>query len=563
MIYIELNNKWFLVSLPQNNIFTMLQLKKYQIWLLAILSGLLLGISWPVNGFAPLIFIALVPLLLIRTYILHNPKLFSRGAIVLYSYVSFLIFNIFTTWWVIYSTTVGALLAFFLNSLFMALTFGLAHIVDKRIMQTKTGFFILIFFFVSFEYLHMNWELTWSWLNLGNVFSEFTNWVQWYEYTGVLGGSIWVIGVNLILQQAILRWIKYDKKIQYSIIPLSIAIALVAIPISYSYSLKNKTNIHSKNSINVLLIQPNIEPYNEAYELTSTQLVDNILSLTTQYMDTNTELVICPESSINRTVWEENIELYPAIREIRTFIHNHKNICFLMGASTSRMLKEGEDVKAYARSFSNMPNKYYYNYNTALFIKKDIPIEFYHKAKLVPGVERMPFATLLKPVEKFAIDLGGTTGSLGISTSPKLFKPTANTYVAPIICYESIYGEFVSNFVEDKPSFIAVITNDAWWYNSPGYRQHFSYARLRAIESRRFVVRAANTGISGIINSRGEVISKSKFYDKTAIKAKIPILKKWTYYAQHGDYLGRTSVFLSALLVFIAISVFLRRKQIK
>jgi len=540
----------------------MLQFKKYQIWLLATLSGLLLGISWPVNGFAPLIFVALVPILLVRTYILQNPNLFSRGAIVLYSYVTFLIFNLYTTWWVAYSTIVGAILAFFLNTLFMALAFGLAHIVDKRIMRGKTGFFILIFFFVSFEYLHMNWELTWSWLNLGNVFSEYPNLVQWYEITGVLGGSIWVIGINLIIQQAVLRWVNNERKFQYSIVPLFIAIAIVAIPVAYSYHLKSKV-LKPDNSINVLLVQPNIEPYNEAYELTSSQLVENILTLTEQNMDSNTDLVICPESSINRTVWEENIEQYPAIEMLRTFLKEHKNISILMGASTRRMVREGEVVKAYARSFIDDTSKHYYNYNTALFIENNKPIEFYHKAKLVPGVERMPFAALLKPVEKYAIDLGGTTGSLGVSTEPKLFSPKAETYVAPIICYESIYGEFVGGFMQGLPSFIAVITNDAWWYNSPGHRQHFSYARLRAIETRRYVVRAANTGISGVINAKGEVLAASKFYDKTAIKANIPIYSTWTYYAKNGDYLGRISTFLVALLLLISLSSFLRRKQVK
>lgn len=539
----------------------MLHFKKYQIWLLAMLSGLLLGFSWPVNGFAPIIFVALVPILLVRTYILQNPNLFSRGAIVLYSYVTFLIFNLYTTWWVAYSTLVGAILAFLLNAFFMALTFGLAHIVDKRIMRGKTGFFILVFFFVSFEYLHMNWELTWSWLNLGNVFSEYPNWVQWYEITGVLGGSIWVIAINLIIQQAVLRYVNNDRKFQYSIVPLFVSIVLVAIPIAFSFHLKNRI-FKPENSVNALLIQPNIEPYDEAYELTSSQLVENILTLTEQNMDSNTEMVISPETSINNTMWEENIEQYAAIMKLRTFLSEHKNISFLMGASTRRMVREGEVVKAYARSFTDDTSKHYYNYNTALFIENDKPIEFYHKAKLVPGVERMPFAALLKPVEKYAIDLGGTTGSLGVSTEPKLFSNKAQSYVAPIICYESIYGEFVGAFMQGLPSFIAVITNDAWWFNSPGHRQHFSYARLRAIESRRYVVRAANTGISGVINVKGEVLEASKFYDKTAIKANIPIYSTRTYYTKNGDYLGRISTFIGVLLVLISLSSFLRRKKV-
>ena len=233
-------------------------------------------------------------------------------------------------------------------------------------------------------------------------------------------------------------------------------------------------------------------------------------------------------------------------------IIKHPKVSFLMGASTRRVLDKSEYGKACARQLSN--GGFYSNYNTALFAKKGKSIEFYHKAKLVPGVERMPYTALLKPLEKYAIDLGGTFGTLGNSTEPKTFKIDKNRYVAPIICYESIYGELVGSFTVDKPSFIAVITNDAWWFDSPGHKQLFSYARLRAIETRNYIARSANTGFSGVINSKGEVLQKTKFYERTAIKAKIPLAENNTYYAVAGDYLGRLSVFLVALLVLVFVS---------
>ncbi len=76
----------------------------------------------------------------------------------------------------------------------------------------------------------------------------------------------------------------------------------------------------------------------------------------------------------------------------------------------------------------------------------------------------------------------------------------------------------MGSFINDKPSFIAIITNDAWWYDSPGHKQLYSYARLRAIETRNYVVRAANTGFSGVINSKGEILQKTKFVRFSFIK---------------------------------------------
>jgi len=509
-----------------------------------------MGISWPVNGVAAVSFVAWVPLLLIHTFIRRNPTIFSRGATVLYSYVSFLIFNLFVTWWVAYSTTVGAALAFILNTLFMALTFGLAHLVDRKVFKEKAGFFALVFFWVAYEYLHQNWDLTWSWLVQGNVFSENPNWVQWYEYTGPLGGSIWVIAVNILIAKAILRYIDYGKP-QYSIVHSVLALLLIFVPIFFSFHLKNNV-VEGENKVNVLLIQPNIEPYDEAYTTPSNELMHNVLDITRKNMDSQTQIVITPESSIERTMWESRITAYPAIDSLRVFFELHPKLSFLMGASTRRLLAENEYGKACARPLSD--GGFYCNYNTALFAQKRKQIEFYHKKILVPGVEKMPYTALLKPLEKYAINLGGTFGTLGCSTEPKLFKINENAYVAPIICYESIYGELVGSFIDEKPSFIAVITNDAWWYDSPGHKQLFSYARLRAIETRNYVVRAANTGFSGVINAKGEILQKTKFYEKTAVKASIPLSIVQTYYSQVGDYLGRLSVFLVGLLVLVFVS---------
>jgi len=187
-------------------------------------------------------------------------------------------------------------------------------------------------------------------------------------------------------------------------------------------------------------------------------------------------------------------------------------------------------------------------------------MQFYHKAKLVPGVERLPFAAYLKPIQKFAIDLGGTTGSLGTSDEPMTFDFGNNRRVAPIICYESIYGELVGKFSSYGSGFITVITNDAWWYSSPGYRQHFSYARLRAIENNQYVVRAANTGTTGVIDNKGNVLIATEFYTRTAVNTKIPLNNTPTYYAINGNYLARFSLFMVGLMFVIAFSKRLRKE---
>ena len=96
---------------------------------------------------------------------------------------------------------------------------------------------------------------------------------------------------------------------------------------------------------------------------------------------------------------------------------------------------------------------------------------------------------------------------------------------------------------------IAIITNDGWWKNTAGYKQHFAYARLRAIEQRKAIVRSANTGISGVIDEKGEVLQKSKWNEEVCFSTTIRTNDKVTFYAQFDDYIGRLSVFVAVLLL--------------
>ncbi|MCK5856887.1 MAG: apolipoprotein N-acyltransferase, partial [Bacteroidales bacterium] len=201
----------------------------------------------------------------------------------------------------------------------------------------------------------------------------------------------------------------------------------------------------------------------------------------------------------------------------------------------------------------------YYSYNTALMLIHQQAIQTYHKSMLVPGAEITPFPFLLKPLEK-VFDFGGTMGTLGVSEKQNvLLDKKQDIKVGSIICYESIYGEFVGNYVRNGANLLAIITNDGWWGNSPGHRQHFDYARLRAIEYRRDVIRSANTGISAFFNQRGDDFQTSKYWESAVLKGKAQLHTKMTYYALHGDYLAKTSIFISSLLILIFISLSLRK----
>jgi len=187
---------------------------------------------------------------------------------------------------------------------------------------------------------------------------------------------------------------------------------------------------------------------------------------------------------------------------------------------------------------------------------------FYHKSKLVVGVENLPYKTILEPIlGNLLLDFGGTVMTRGIQQNRESFYTDKDSYISPIICYESVYGEYVTKYFNKGYGILAIITNDAWWGNSQGHKQHMSYARLRAIENRKNIVRSANTGISGLINSRGDIEIKSNYDEEIVLNYQAYENDKVTFYIMYGDYIFRISLMLSLIIFSYFISSKIRGKN--
>jgi apolipoprotein N-acyltransferase len=249
-------------------------------------------------------------------------------------------------------------------------------------------------------------------------------------------------------------------------------------------------------------------------------------------------------------IWEDKMANAEDLKMLHALLIKYPNLNILIGASTLKAFMPNETVSSTARKFGNS-QEYYDSYNTALQLDNTGNIQTYHKSKLVPGVEKMPWPAVFKYIERFAIDLGGISGSLGMQDEREaFFTPNKKFAAGPIVCYESVYGEYVGEYVNKGANFLAIITNDGWWGDTPGYKQHLNYGRLRAIETRRSIVRSANTGISAIINQKGEIEQASKWWKEAAIKATINVNNELTFYTRFGDYLGLLAIFIS-MAIFV------------
>ncbi|HIA06258.1 MAG TPA: apolipoprotein N-acyltransferase [Flavobacteriales bacterium] len=517
---------------------------------LSALTGILLALGWPAIGdLSPILFFALVPLLFVEHELSNSPRSFFA-----YPLFAFATFNLCTTWWV-YCVTEGfttkifvLLAAIAVNSLMMTIVFTLFRYAKKH-LGNRRGYIALITFWMAFEYFHLNWELTWPWLALGNGFANQVTWIQWYEYTGVFGGTLWILIANMLVFQILKRSLFEGADFGKNKATLVIVALVLIVPIVIS-KIMYQNYEEVSHPIEIAIIQPNVDPYNEKYATSGTEQLDEMIRLLDKNLKTDPAYIVAPETALSGDIQEHNINHSPTIEIVRTFLNRHPKTEFVSGMSSWRLLRK-DALTSTARKFPQS-DAYYDMYNAAIQVGAADQPQVYHKSKLVQGVEKMPFASILKPLEDFALDLGGTIGSLGSQDESSVFQSAFSDFkVAPVICYESIYGEYVASYVKKGAELIFIMTNDGWWDDSPGYKQHLAYARLRAIENRRSIARSANTGISCFINQRGDILNATEWWQEAVIQGTLNANHELTVYTKAGNYLARLASFIAAgLLIF-------------
>ncbi|HAQ19277.1 MAG TPA: apolipoprotein N-acyltransferase [Prolixibacteraceae bacterium] len=518
--------------------------KKLSFFLSAI-SGILLSLPWIFPGQSWTLFFAFCPLLFAEDQ-LARQKDGRISQLYLPAFLTFLIWNLLSTWWIAHVSLVGMLLITELNATVMASVWWSSQLVSRK-LGLASSTFSLIVFWLAFEFVQHNWAIPWPWLTLGNGFANSVEIVQWYEFTGILGGSLWILLSNFLVYSTIKNFIQrssFLKSIKFA----GLALLVVIIPLFGSlYLYANYTE--KGKLLEVLILQPNIDPYKEKFSgMSSEEQINRLLALAESNLTGSVKLVVAPETAWP-PLWEDSIFTQnQSLIPLSEIIQSYPEVNFIVGAITQR--KFGDERVISETAQRSPDGSFYFDaFNSALMIDQNQEIKISHKSILVNGVERMPFQKYFSFLSKYLLHLGGTNSSLAVSGEPVLFSVNTSGKIGPVICFESAFGEYCSNLVKRGTNLLVVITNDGWWRKSPGGWQHFGYSRLRAIETRRTLVRSANTGISGFINQRGEVLLKTGLNSYEAIRLSVRMNDKITFYVRYGDFLGRICLVLSGLTV--------------
>ncbi len=532
---------------------------------LAVLGAALLSggwAPWPTAWLVPLLFIGWVPYLLLeRQLTLAGAR---KGRVFASTYLMLVLWNALTTWWVSYADLAAGIAAVVLNALLMCLPL-MAFRQTKKRLGNRWGYLSLPVYWLAFEQVHLHWDITWPWLTLGNGFAAAPQWVQWYEYTGFLGGSVWVWVVNLAVFGLVVggeQLMVGGKAVSRSLYAAG-CVLLVVVPVGLSYLIG--AAYHEKGpTAEVVVVQPNLDPYVEKFEggaqfVSYDEQLTRLLNLSEQKLTPQTRLIIWPETALEEPYWENTIDNNPKIRRVRAWLAQHPGVALLTGITTLGSYPNKEAASETARFRDDLGYYDFFN-SAAYFADATAPVALYHKSRLVPGVEKVP-PVLVSIVSH--IDLGGTVGSMGSQAERTVFAAPANApalRAAPIICYESIYGDFVGEYARNGATLLGLPTNDAWWHDSPGYRQLLSYGQLRCIETRRDLARSANTGFTGFINQKGEITQREPAWVPTASRATVHLNDEVTFYARFGELIGRGAQGLAVVLLLVAVVVGRQRK---
>jgi apolipoprotein N-acyltransferase len=538
-----------------------------QIYLYAVASGLFLALAFPPLPFSAFAFVGLVPLL----FALENrPK-----HIFLTLYITFFIYHFGTNWWISswQSETdpylfVSGLATALVHPFFFFIPFVPYFFVKKRIGTAKALWF-LPFYWAAFEWFHGLGELSYPWLALGYTQINNFYWVQFADLAGVTGVSFIIVLINVLILKIIFTiksiGTKEPKTTKILTNPASLRFTvplmlLIVVPYIYGAIRVDKFDheklLKSNEKINIGIVQASINPWRK-WETSAMGQIGKHMQIS--------DSLIASVPKLDAIVWSETGILY--VNKETNFDHNFfiirrwldkYGISLISGFADMKLYKKGEKPSIAAKAFRGDSSMIYDSYNSLLLLNPaevDKSPQIYHKMRLTPFGERIPYLEIFSFARKWLEwNVGISSWAIGQEQKNLILKTKDGKAItfAPVICIESIYPGFIREFVNMGAELIVIITNDAWYDYTFGPEQHFQIARMRAIETRRYVARCANTGVSGFIAANGETLLRAPQYQALGIALTIPVVNDNSVYTVYGDWIVNVSLFLALFSVILA-----------
>jgi len=375
---------------------------------------------------------------------------------------------------------------------------------------------------VAMEFLRRQLLYGFAWCLLGYSQSDVLPLVQVAALTGVYGVSFLVVMASSVAVFAL-----FEPQVRRRWLAVCGGLALLAAALGYG-AVRLRVPATSLGSVRVGLVQASI-PQDEKWEAgLAWRNVERHLHLSHEAARQGATLVVWPESAV-----PDYFDSTPMVADTLRQLTRDEHIYLLFG-NDDRMDEGEERVWVGAKLLAP---------DGQLVLR-------YHKMELVPFGEYVPLQSVFgvlgarKLVEQAGSYIPGTEAVVG---------PAGSARVGVSICYEAVFPDLVRRFTVNGANLLANITNDGWYGRTSAPYQHFAMARLRSVENGRSFVRAANTGISALIDPRGRVLARTELFEQRALVGDVPLTGEATFYARHGDVFAWVCLAVSGLLSAVAL----------
>lgn len=544
--------------------------KRLRTLLLIILSGSLLGVSFPPFKTWFFVYFGLMVLLYLVISSGRLRQAFGR------TYLTILIFNEITLYWISgwhsddTFLKIGGVATVIVHSLFMLIPLMVTYGVSR--INKEAAIFSFPFIWVGYEYLDNIWQFAFPWLELGNTETYNLTRIQIAEITGVHGLSFMICAVSVLLYYTYYRifsksWKPSSPK---AVLMLIAALIIFLLPNFYgSYRLNSVDNTgyydlsDTSKVVNTAVVQTNTDPFKK-WGGDHNQLLDTYISSLNEGLKFSPDMLILHETSTPYYFLDD----YNMLKTKRFFdLADSSGKYIFMGIPHRYYYKDTDEIPSDYRTSSESKRKFDV-FNSAILIephKHYSSFKIHKKVKLVPFSERIPYQEKVPFLKKwFTWGVGISGWQIGREQTVFELKDSAkgiNTRFAGLICYESVFSEFVSEFVKKGAEYIIIVTNDGWWGDNSGPEQHNQYAVLRAVENRKWIVRCAQTGVSCFVDPLGNIYDKIPYWNTGVIDRNITANNEITFYTANGDITGKAGVivFIFSLLAVIINYVYKRK----
>ncbi|NLA50098.1 MAG: hypothetical protein GX876_11635, partial [Bacteroidales bacterium] len=357
-------------------------MNRYSLIILSLAGGILSGIAWSEWCTGLILLTAFVPWFLIEDHLCLNQGKYNLNSCFMYLFPGFMTFNTITLSWVRIASIPAAIAVITEMSFLMSFVFCMAHAIRKKAGR-MAGYTALAAFWLTFEHLSLHSTFLTPWVNLGNGLAKNILFIQWYDITGVAGGTLWILLSNIFLT---LFLVKYPRQKQAALIYDTVWIMVITIPAVLSASIYRHLGEPPKRpGSEVVIVQPNIDPYNEKYSVPFEQQLDAALEIAEGSVTDMTDWLILPETIVDDPVNEADPGNNKYVLTLRDFAAKHKDLNIIAGLVSYRIYPHAAKAPTRSSRITNLSEYYADHYNSAFRIDAVTDPTIYHKSRLVPG----------------------------------------------------------------------------------------------------------------------------------------------------------------------------------